>query len=387
MPTPLNQTPAPIRVAVVNAQPFVRAGLRGCLGGEEDLSLVTDGPDLATVLGAVETDPPAVMVLDDPALDALLAQVEQGVSLLANLVRQPALLLLTARPPGRVVDRALQAGVRGFVEQSDDPAILSQAVRRLALGETFIAPQILPRVMSRNESRAPGYADLEQLLSPRELEILRLTGQGLEAKEIAYNLDISARTVDVHRGNIRSKLGLDGVHTLMRYALVWEQSRSRADRLARFCAETRPLLLVEDDEVDVISVRRTLSQLRSTMPLQVVHNGEEALAWLRSPRHPQPFLILLDINMPRMNGHEFLAELRRDPVSANLPVVVLTTSQHDVDRTRLYARGIMAYLVKPTSSSEYVEMFRALADFWAFNTPPPEGARLNPPPADSSKGS
>jgi len=377
------KAPATIRVAIVHAQPYTRAGLASCLAQESGIQVLSDSAELGPLLPLIERDHPDVLVLDEATVEALFEQSQN--SPLARLAKPPALLLLTEGRTSAVVDQALQVNVRGFVEQADSPAILVQAVRRVATGEAYLAPHLLPRMMGgRSEARMPGYADIATELSPRELEVLRLTGQGLEAKEIAYQLNISSRTVDVHRGNIRTKLGLDGMHTLMRYALVWEQSRARTGRLTSFCAEIRPLLLVEDDEVDVLSVRRTLSQLRATMPLHVARNGEEALAWLRTGHHPPPFIILLDINMPRMNGHEFLAELRKDPSHASTPVVVLTTSQHDADRARLFKQGITAYLVKPSTSSECVEMFRSLADFWGFNTPPPAGT-VQPPPAAPAK--
>jgi DNA-binding NarL/FixJ family response regulator len=364
-----------VRVAIVHSQPFTRAGVASYLAHEDGIQVVGDGTELAPLMPVIEREQPAVLLLDGVAVELLFAN--QASSPLENLAKPPALLLLTEGRPSTTIDRALQVHVRGYVEQTDSPAILAQAIRRVAAGETYLAPHLLPRMMGRSDARMPSYQDIESELSPRELEVLRLTGQGLEAKEIAYQLHISPRTVDVHRGNIRTKLGLDGMHTLMRYALVWEQSHARASRLSRFCAETRPLLLVEDDEVDALSVKRTLSQLRATVPLHVARNGEAALSWLRTGNHPPPFMILLDINMPRMNGHEFLAELRRDPAFASTPVVILTTSQHDADRARLFKQGITAYLVKPATSSECVEMFRSLADFWGFNTPPPL-----PSPAD-----
>ena len=96
-------------------------------------------------------------------------------------------------------------------------------------------------------------------------------------------------------------------------------------------------------------------------------------------------MILLDINMPRMNGHEFLAELRKDPALKTLPVVVLTTSPHEADRDRLYAAGITAYFVKPTTTEDFSELFRTLAEFWGFNSPPPYPAGASALPAERER--
>jgi DNA-binding NarL/FixJ family response regulator len=241
-----------------------------------------------------------------------------------------------------------------------------------------MSPGLLTKLVNFVKTPAGVDSSPEDILTDRELEVFQLTGEGFEAKEIGDRLGISPRTVDVHRANIRQKLGLNSVHELMRYATAWQQNRARADRLQRFCREKRPLLLVEDDEVDVLSLERALARLPAAFPIEVARHGEAALQWLRSEGHSLPFLILLDINMPRMNGHEFLAELRRDPQLRTLPVAVLTTSPHEADRDRLYQLGIMAYLVKPTRSEEYVEMLRSLAEFWSFNSPPPFPRRPDP---------
>ncbi|MBL9126556.1 MAG: response regulator, partial [Verrucomicrobiales bacterium] len=142
----------------------------------------------------------------------------------------------------------------------------------------------------------------------------------------------------------------------------------------RFCQQTHPLLLVEDDEVDVLSIERALSQLRVRFPIETKRNGEEALDWLRSSPSSRPFLILLDVNMPRMNGHEFLAELRKDPELRGIPVIVFTTSTLDADRKRMYDTGVTGFMVKPTRTDEFTQMFRALAEFWGFNSPPSPSA-------------
>ena len=75
--------------------------------------------------------------------------------------------------------------------------------------------------------------------------------------------------------------------------------------------------------------------------------------------------------MPGLNGYEFIAELRQDPRLTTLPVVVLTASQRDEDKARMYSQGVAGYLVKPTTSTEYLEMFRTLAQYWSMNERPP----------------
>ncbi|MBI5767322.1 MAG: response regulator [Verrucomicrobia bacterium] len=127
------------------------------------------------------------------------------------------------------------------------------------------------------------------------------------------------------------------------------------------------ILLVEDDLVDVMTVRRALQELRVTNPLHVVHDGEEALAWLRRPGQPAPGVILLDLNMPRMNGLEFLEVAKQDPHLRRLPVVVLTTSKEEHDRVRSFQLSVAGYMVKPVDYRQFVEVIRTIQLYWTLS--------------------
>jgi CheY-like chemotaxis protein len=127
------------------------------------------------------------------------------------------------------------------------------------------------------------------------------------------------------------------------------------------------ILLVEDDEVDVMNVRRAFRRNNIGNPLFVAGNGVEALEKLRNGEVPaERRLILLDLNMPRMNGIEFLAELRRDPALAATPVVVLTTSNNDRDKVQAYDLNVAGYLVKPVTFAEFAELMATLNKYWAL---------------------
>jgi len=111
---------------------------------------------------------------------------------------------------------------------------------------------------------------------------------------------------------------------------------------------SKTILLIEDDELDVISVERTLKKFYSSYNLQVAHNGREALAMLTRPEGPiQPDIVLLDLNMPRMNGIEFLKAIRQDERLKNLQVFVMTTSSENSDRTLTEQLGVAGYIIKP----------------------------------------
>ncbi len=127
------------------------------------------------------------------------------------------------------------------------------------------------------------------------------------------------------------------------------------------------ILLVEDDEVDVLNVRRAFQKNHITNPLFVASNGVEALEQLRSHSIPRDRrIILLDLNMPRMNGIEFLRELRKDPELKSTPVVVLTTSNDERDRIEAYDLNVAGYLLKPVTFSNFCEVMTALNKYWAL---------------------
>ncbi|MEO8577091.1 MAG: response regulator [Gemmatimonadales bacterium] len=125
------------------------------------------------------------------------------------------------------------------------------------------------------------------------------------------------------------------------------------------------ILLVEDDEVDVMNVRRAFERNNVSNPLFVAGNGLDALAMLRSDEVPKERrLILLDLNMPKMNGIEFLQALRADPELAALPVVVLTTSNDDQDKIDAYNLNVAGYLLKPVTFSNFCERMTTLNKYW-----------------------
>ena len=127
------------------------------------------------------------------------------------------------------------------------------------------------------------------------------------------------------------------------------------------------ILLVEDDEVDVLNVRRAFQKNHITNPLFVASNGLEALEQLRGQMIPRDRrIVLLDLNMPKMNGIEFLQELRRDPELRVTPVVVLTTSNDERDRIEAYNLNVAGYLLKPVTFSNFCEVMTTLNKYWAL---------------------
>ncbi len=121
---------------------------------------------------------------------------------------------------------------------------------------------------------------------------------------------------------------------------------------------SKPILLVEDDNVDVMTVKRAFKELKVTNPLVNTVNGEEALKYLRGEANNKPCLILLDLNMPKMNGIEFLEVVKTDDLLKRIPVVVLTTSEEQQDMAESFRLGAAGYIVKAIDYKNFVEVIR-----------------------------
>jgi len=127
------------------------------------------------------------------------------------------------------------------------------------------------------------------------------------------------------------------------------------------------ILLVEDDAVDVMTVKRAFARNHITNPLFVAGDGLEALQKLRSDEIPRDRrMVLLDLGLPRMNGIEFLTEMRKDPELAAIPVVVLTTSTDDGDRLEAYQLNVAGYLLKPVTFTAFCDLMTALNKYWTL---------------------
>ena len=128
--------------------------------------------------------------------------------------------------------------------------------------------------------------------------------------------------------------------------------------------EDQIILLLEDDEVDVTAIKRTLKELQLKNPLVVCENGAKGLEWLRANSKTLPGMILLDINMPVMNGLEFLEKIKPDAALKKIPRVMLTTSMQESDRMKSAELGIAGYVLKPMNSAKYLAVMRTLATYW-----------------------
>lgn len=129
------------------------------------------------------------------------------------------------------------------------------------------------------------------------------------------------------------------------------------------------ILVIEDDEVDRINIERSMKKCNIANPLLFANNGLEALDTLKTSQ--EPLLIILDLNMPKMNGIEFLTAVRKDKKWHHTPVVVLTTSMEDRDRTEAYNLNVAGYIVKPLERENFIDAVTILNNYWSICEFPP----------------
>ena len=136
---------------------------------------------------------------------------------------------------------------------------------------------------------------------------------------------------------------------------------------------SKPIMLIEDDDVDVMTVNRALRDSKVTNQLVSIGDGEEAIGYLRDESAAKPCIILLDLNMPKMDGAEFLKVVKADNALKKIPVVILTTSNSDRDVIETFELGAAGYMVKSVDYEKFVETIRAIDQYWTLSKLPSNG--------------
>lgn len=131
-----------------------------------------------------------------------------------------------------------------------------------------------------------------------------------------------------------------------------------------------PILLVEDNDADVLAVQRAFEELGISNPVVNVVNGEDALLYLQRPNNPWPVYIILDLEMPRMNGFEFLEIVKADETLKTIPVIILTSSNQKIDIQRGYELGAAGYIVKSADYQDFIKVIKVMNRYWNLSRLP-----------------
>ena len=127
---------------------------------------------------------------------------------------------------------------------------------------------------------------------------------------------------------------------------------------------TNSILLIEDDNIDAMTVERSLRDLGSKVSLVRSTNGVEALEYLQNPENEKPCIILLDLNMPKMNGIEFLRIMKTDEKLRRIPVIIFTTSKEEYDIIKSFELSVAGYIIKSFEYQQFLESMRKLHSYW-----------------------
>jgi DNA-binding NarL/FixJ family response regulator len=211
-----------LRIIIADDHPVFLAGLKTVVDGEPDIEIVGQASDGDQALKMLEDLRPDIAVLDIgmPKID--------GVGLLteAQKRRLPVqVIFMTMYRERKLYDRGMELGLRGYVLKDSASSDLIEAIRTVASGEKFVSPDLLEH-FTENRSKSGQIRATSEQLSASEMRILSLIAEYKTSREIADTLFISPRTVETHRTNICTKLGLQGRHALMKYALSLFESRS-----------------------------------------------------------------------------------------------------------------------------------------------------------------
>jgi CheY-like chemotaxis protein len=132
----------------------------------------------------------------------------------------------------------------------------------------------------------------------------------------------------------------------------------------------RPILLVEDDDADVMTVKRALKDLNVSNALVCQGDGQRALDYLKTHIDKGPCAILLDLNMPNMNGIDFLAAVKADPQLKQIPVIILTVSNEEDDKVKCFELCAAGYILKPSDYNELIEAMKTVDTYWTLSEMP-----------------
>jgi len=195
--------PAPIRVVLADDHALVREGTRRLLEAEPDVQVIAEAATGTEAVAAVERDPPDVVIMD------IAMPGGTGIEATRHIKRispQSAVLALTAYDDDQYVMALLEAGAAGFLLKNVHGRELVEAVRAVHRGEPVLDTAVATRVLRRMAGGTPQHSPSAEMLSEREMEVLREAARGLPNKEIARRMGLSVRTVHTHLGNIFSKL-------------------------------------------------------------------------------------------------------------------------------------------------------------------------------------
>jgi DNA-binding NarL/FixJ family response regulator len=213
------------KIFIVDDHPMMREGLAQLICGEKDLLVCGEADDAAQALEHIEKLKPDLALVD------ITLRTSSGLELIKDLalrVPQTSVLVISMHDESLYAERVLRAGGRGYVMKQEGGKKLMEAIRHVLDGKTYVSEKISAKILDVFSGRQSESASPVERLTDREFQVFQLIGQGLSTKEIADKLHVSAKTVEVHRVNIKQKLKVATAPELIRYAVRWVESQRPA---------------------------------------------------------------------------------------------------------------------------------------------------------------
>lgn len=215
--------PARRRILLVDDHPMMRGGMAQVINKQSDLEVCGEADNAAQAMQCLAQLQPDLVIAD------ITLPGRSGIELVKDMLAvQPALpiLIVTLHDESLYAERALRAGAQGYLMKDAGAARLLEAIRQVLAGQTYVSPQLAARIVNRFSGRHPrGSSSPIEKLTDREFEVFRLIGEGKTAKQIAQELHLSSKTVDVHRGRIKEKLGISDMTALVSHAARWVEAQ------------------------------------------------------------------------------------------------------------------------------------------------------------------
>ncbi|HCN29764.1 MAG TPA: DNA-binding response regulator [Verrucomicrobiales bacterium] len=206
------------KIYLLDDHPIVIEGLKKIFEGQEDLQFVGYSEDANNALVEIEKLKPNLVILD------LTLRDRSGVDLIKKLKQSHpsiSVLVYSMHDENVYAERCLRAGAMGFIMKGEPAERVIQAIRQVLGGGFFFSAALLSSIVSGGGPRSGSRGEPGRMLSDRQLEVFEMVGRGFDSHEIGEKLQLSAKTVDAHKANIRQKLGLDSARELLMEAVRW----------------------------------------------------------------------------------------------------------------------------------------------------------------------
>ena len=228
VPAPASPATTPRRrILLVDDHPFMRAGLGALIDRQPDMQVCGEAGQPAEALQAIARQHPDLVLTD------LTMPGRSGLEFVKDMKAahpEVAILIMSMHDESVFAERALRAGARGYIMKEAGGENLLTAIRQVLRGEVYVSPRMSARILEDLSGTKPrGSSSPIEKLTDREFEIFQLIGHGKSTRDIAEQLHLSPKTVDVHRANIKEKLDLTDVTALIRHAVRWVETQGKTE--------------------------------------------------------------------------------------------------------------------------------------------------------------